>query len=399
MNRLDEAVGRVVAEGNCSGCGMCAHLDSGLEMELDAAGFSRPVRARDTAIDDSVVRDFEAACPGVTVSAQRPEGAIRHPTMGPVVQAWRAWANDPEFRFAGSSGGTLSALAAWLTTSGREHRVIGAAQNEREPRRTVSVSIMSREEALAAAGSRYAPVSTAASFDEGSAFCGKPCEASAVRALSAARGEEAPLLLSFFCAGTPSQHATEELIESLGIAAGTRLESLRYRGNGWPGEFIATSATGDTVSTSYEESWGKHLGRAVQWRCKVCADGVGESADVTAADQWQADESGYPTFLEGAGTSALIARTRRGQQLVLDAVEAGVLTVEPMDIAELAAVQPLQRDRRETLAARLAGTRLAGGRVPQYRGFGLLALSLRHPRLALRVARATRRRRLALSST
>ena len=409
---LDRAIERVVREGNCSGCGACTLLDDGLVMGMDAAGFNRPTRvsaATGAAQPDpaAAVRAFERSCPGVRVDAQRPAGSTRHPTMGPIVQAWEAWATDPAIRYAGSSGGTLTALAAWLTETGQASRVVGATSDAANPRRSVSVSITTREQALASAGSRYAPVSACAApgvREPGTAVIGKPCEVSALRALGSVPSDTGatsagagltndPLLLSFYCAGTPSQNATDGLLAELGVPQEQQLASLRYRGNGWPGKFAAATADHATVSASYDESWGAHLGRAVQWRCKVCADGVGESSDVTAADLWRADERGYPVFTDGAGVSALIARTARGQKVVLDAIAAGVLEARPVAITELAAVQPLQNARRQTLLARLIGTRIAGGRVPTYRGFGLVRLTLPRLRESLRVARATARRR------
>lgn len=398
---LDLAVERVVSAGNCSGCGACTLLDSGLRMRLAANGFNRPVRVSATDADPDAVTRFRALCPGVRVLAQNPEGSRRHPTMGPVIQVFEAWATDPELRFAGSSGGALTALAAWLATTGEVSRVIGAGPDAADPRRTTTVRLTTRSGAIAQTGSRYAPASNAAdpaALDPTAAFIGKPCEVSAILALqrtgASSPGAE-PLLLSFFCAGTPSQRATDALLEGLGVPAGERLAELRYRGHGWPGRFTARRPDGSTVSASYEESWGGSLGPAVQWRCKVCADGVGESADVTAADLWRADERGYPDFSDGPGVSALIARTRRGLDLVTRAVAAGVLTVRPIEINDLAAVQPLQRQRRETLAGRLAGTMLAGGRVPRYRGFSLLRLALPRLREVLRVARGSYRRRRA----
>ena len=398
---LDAAIGDVVREGNCTGCGLCVAIDGGLGMTLDAEGFNRPARVgrrespRSEADD---VRVFESACPGVRVRAQFPNGATRHPTMGPVVQAWRAWATDPETRYVGSSGGTLTALAAWLVDTGRVPRAIGAAQAPANPRRTVSVQLTTRDEALAAAGSRYAPVSTCAAIgaaDPTGAVIAKPCEASALRAFAGATDTEAPLILSFYCAGTPSQHATDSLAAELGAPAGEPVRRLWYRGHGWPGSFTVERADASIGAVSYDESWGSRLGPSVQWRCKVCADGVGESSDITAADLWHADERGYPDFTEGAGVSALIARTERGRQVVLDAAASGILTLEPLDIFDLDVVQPLQRQRRLTLAGRLLGTRLAGGATPRYTGFGLVALALPRLREIARVARATRARRLA----
>lgn len=387
---LDAAISRVVAADLCSGCGGCLLLDAGLALELDDAGFARPVRVGESTAAPDAERRFAASCPGRTVIARHAEGATRHPTMGSVLGAWEAWATDGEIRRAGSSGGTLTALADWLTATGRAARVTGAAPESADARRTVSVTITSRDEALAAASSRYGPVTgVPGSLAPDAAIVATPCRIAAVRALSP--GEDAPILLSFFCAGTPSQRATDALADALGAPGPST--ALRYRGDGWPGRFTVSKPDGTTASLSYEESWGEHLGRAVQWRCKICPDGVGESADIVAADLWESDERGYPSFVERDGVSALLARTPRGHTLVLEAIAAGVLEAKPLEIARLASVQPLQVDRRETLLGRLAGTVAAGGSIPRYRGFGLLRLALPRWRETVRVARGTYRRR------
>jgi len=392
---LDRRIAAVVDGGNCSGCGMCALLDTGIGME-DADGFSRPVRRGPADAVPDAPRHFDRACPGRRVAAQDPEGATRHPLMGPVVQAFEAWAVDPVIRERGSSGGTLTALAAWLAETGEASSVVGAAADPVAPRRTVSVRITTREEALGSAGSRYAPVSAAADAtarDASAAIVGKPCEASALRALQSSEGRaDGPLLLSFFCAGTPRQQATDDLVAELGIPHDEPVRDLWYRGRGWPGRFTAERLDGSSVSASYDDSWGAHLGPAVQWRCKICPDGIGESSDVTAGDFWRTDARGYPDFAEGAGVSALIARTRRGQDLVLRAVAAGVIAAVPIDIDDVAAIQPLQRQRRTTLAGRLAGARLAGAAVPRYPGFGLLRLAAGQARETYRTAKGTYRR-------
>jgi len=375
----------VVRAGLCSGCGACVLLGPGLEMALDG-GYSRP-RPVEGASPAAASPAFDRVCPGRTVVAQRPEGSRPHPTMGPVVTAAQGWATDPEFRFRGSSGGVLSALTAWLLDSGRASTVVGAAASPTAPTRTVTVRLTGRADALAAAGSRYAPVSNAAAAVLGTpdaAFVGKPCEVAAVRALARARGEAAPLLLSFFCAGTPSQDATDALVAEL--SGPTPPTALWYRGRGWPGRFTVVGADGTQSSVTYDESWGRVLGPAAQWRCKLCVDGVGDSADLVAADFWHTDERGYPSFAEGDGVSAVLARTARGAELLAAAVEAGVLETAPLEVDDLAAVQPFQVRRRTTLAGRLAGVRLAGRAVPRYRGFGLWRHLLRSPRTQLRTA-------------
>lgn len=402
---LDSAIRGVIESGNCSGCGACALLDTGISMELDAQGYLRPARRQEPApgIETTdMLAAFLSSCPGLRVTAQRPLGSRRHPQLGPVVEAWEAWATDSDIRHAGSSGGTLTALSGWLVETGQASRVTAAGADPLNARRTVPVQIVRKEEALAASGSRYAPVGNAAAageLDAGTAVLGKPCEVSALRTLSQRKNGESdgPILLSFFCAGTPSQHATDRLAADLGVGPDEHVTALRYRGLGWPGDFSVTGSEGNAKVASYDQSWGKYLGPATQWRCKICPDGVGESADISAADFWRADADGYPQFSDRPGISALIARTKRGRALVLAAADAGVLVLKPLDLDALVAVQPLQRKRRETLLARLVGTAAAGGRIPHYSGFSLLRLAAPALRESVRTARGTYRRRKALS--
>ncbi|MGV9194815.1 Coenzyme F420 hydrogenase/dehydrogenase, beta subunit C-terminal domain [Microbacterium sp. MC2] len=388
MSDLRTRVRRVVQADACSGCGMCTLLDRGLEMSLES-GYLRPKPVSDPDQLDGAAKIFDRACPGRRMDAQRPEGARRHPLLGSYFGMWVAWATDETARHGGSSGGALTALHQWLLDQDIDTRIVSAAASRTNPSRTVPVTITTREAALASGGSRYAPVAVAGSPEilaSPTAVTGKPCEISALRA--AELSEDAPLLLSFFCAGTPSQQATEKLVRDLGGPPMDEITALRYRGEGWPGRFVA-SFDGGEVSTDYENSWGSTLGPATQWRCKICPDGIGESADVVAADSWDTDERGYPVFDEGAGQSALIARTPRGLAAVLAAEAAGFLQLKELAPAALAAAQPLQVNRRTFLFARMVGSIVAGRPTPRYGGFGLMRLSLSAPRTALRTARGT----------
>lgn len=383
---IDDVIGEVLRNDLCSGCGACVHIDAGLAMVLDEHGYQRPARASATSAAVGAVAEFRRICPGLRVD--RPPaaaGARRHPLAGNYLSAWSARAADPDIAFNGASGGTLTALLDWLARQG----IFGLASraDPADPRVTVAHRLSAVREVGSTAGSRYAPVSVAGHPDVLSCpvVVGKPCEVSAIRQLAAVRGVAPPLLLSFYCAGTPSQHATSTLLARLGLT-GRAIDSLWYRGHGWPGRFTAVTA-GKRDSLSYTQSWGEVLGRQLQWRCKVCPDGVGEHADVTAADLWDAGEDGYPVFTEQEGTSALIVRTRQGQDLVDAAVASGALTLSPIDIRQLVAVQPFQATRREAFAGRWLGSRIAGRAAPRARRLGLWPLGLRRPIYSLRMAR------------
>lgn len=398
---LLQAVSRVLANDNCSGCGACALISERINMNLSDEGYLRPEFAEapeDTPVNRAAAALFKEVCPGVRLrapmTADRPQ---HHPSFGSYVSSWEAWACDEDIRFAGSSGGVLTALGEWLVRSGTIEAAIVSTGSPSAPTRTVPVRIMSREDFLASAGSRYAPVSNIQAMDDGGAnlaVVGKPCEISALKNLQHSTGvapDEGPVMLSFFCAGTPSQQATDRLAQTLGTPV-DQVSELRYRGNGWPGNFAVTNRAGSTESLSYDESWGRHLGRALQWRCKLCPDGVGEDADVAVGDYWDADNDGYPLFADQQGRSVAIARTNRGHQLLLDAAAAGAVYLRPVSLRSVAAIQPLQVQRRATLVGRLTGRLLAGKRIPLYTGYGLSRLARVKLKDNLAALRGTRSR-------
>jgi coenzyme F420 hydrogenase subunit beta len=390
QDELHALVAEVVRKRNCSGCGACAALSPTLSMHLDADGFLVPVADEGAgAIPEGAAHDFRRVCPGREVRAARPAAAaLSDPLFGTYVSAWRAWAVDPEVRRLGSSGGVLTALTDWLTRSGQANRAVAAAADAARPVRTVPVQIRTRDDALASAGSRYAPVGVAAvarKLDVEGVLVGKPCEIYAVRQLPRREGD-LPLLLSFFCAGVPSQDATSALLVDLG-ADPQEVTSLTYRGGGCPGDFTAITASGLELRASYEESWGAHLGRRIHDRCKICPDGTGTHADVAVGDFWATDAAGYPTFEENEGVSVALARTDRGHALLLEARDAGVIVLETVSLDEARAVQPSQLRRSRELPGRLVGRWLAGRRSPRFRGFRLVRRALARPVANYRAAR------------
>ncbi|WP_245343381.1 Coenzyme F420 hydrogenase/dehydrogenase, beta subunit C-terminal domain [Aeromicrobium fastidiosum] len=356
----------------------------------DEDGFLRPdVSPAGPRLDSE--RDFSKVCPGVSLSAPRDARPLNHPEFGGYHAAWRAWARDDTVRHSGSSGGVLTAISGWLLTSSNVSSVAASTADPVAPTRTRSVDATTVEEILLAAGSRYAPVENVTTWAARSdaALVGKPCEISAARKLSQLPGaDDAPPLLSFFCAGTPSQLATDQLVIKLG-AAPAEVTSLRYRGNGWPGDFTVSSEDGDTQAMSYKESWGGNLGRSLQWRCKTCVDGTGGDADISVGDYWKVDQNGYPDFSEGAGESVMIARTAKGLRLVLEAEAAGVIEMHPIHLDAVAGIQPLQVQRRRLLSGRLAGRLMSGKPGPRYRGYGLAGHAFRHPIQNLRASVGT----------
>lgn len=391
QDALASAVEVVVSGGNCSGCGVCALISPRITVALDErAGFLRPRVAEAGSGDsaaaegDRFARLFAAACPG-SVVRDAPSAIHRDCDLGAYVSVWAGWATDSDVRFRASSGGVLTALSQWLIGAGVVTAVAAAGQHPTRPTCSAPVRVSDPEAATQACGSRYAPVSSVSALAVGSdeALVAKPCEIAGLRAVERDRRVPPTLAMAMFCAGTPSQKATDELVGRCGWAS-AEVAAVRYRGLGWPGRFVVTDKDGATASIPYQAAWGEVLGRRIEERCRICPDGTGVWADISVGDLWESDERGYPKFSEAAGRCAVIARTERGHALLLRAAEAGVVHLEPIGIDEVVRAQPVQVARTRSLLARLLARRLMGRATPDYRGFPLVSSALRHPVVSLK---------------
>ncbi len=365
---------RVLAGQLCTGCGLCAGVSpNSVRMETVTPGFSRP---RQTALVSATdERKIASACPG-SVVAPWEAAPHRHLSWGPWQRIFTGHARDEALRFAGSSGGALSALLIHALATGRVDRVLHITADPDKPTRNVLTWSSTAKDVIRNAGSRYASSSPLAEIGAAldnnirTAFVGKPCDVSALRQLATVdpRVDRVfPLMISFFCGGIPSHSAADRMVRAMGVDPES-LTHFRYRGNGWPGMARAETADGRAAEMSYAESWGAHLSGEVQFRCKVCPDAVGGVADIACADAWYGDADGYPSFEEQDGRSLVISRTQAGDGLVNDAVAAGALAAEPLGVEEIDLMQPAQARRKRLVAARTASCRVLLQPVPKMRG-------------------------------
>jgi len=250
-----------------------------------------------------------AVCPVVELDFGLLDGEPRHPETtpdfrkewGPVAMVWEGHASDPEIRFQGSSGGALTAIAAYCLEQAGMAGVLHIRQSMADPIRNETHLSRTRAELLTATGSRYAPASVCDKLGEvelAAAPCvviGKPVEIAATRKAAAANpalAGKVGVTLSFYCAETPPTAATSQLLSDLGVdAAG--LEQVRYRGEGWPGHFStrARGAVEKVAHHTYRESWA-FLQSFRPWSTQIWPDGGGELADISCGDPWYEEPDG-----------------------------------------------------------------------------------------------------------
>ena len=368
---LDE----IVQAGLCIGCGLCESLagPGRVRIVMTPEGRERP--AVHAPLDDAALRLINAVCPGLKVEGPDPAASAEDTrwdaVWGPATRIAKGHAADPAIRFQASAGGGLSALAIYLLESGRVDFILHVAPSAEQPMRTKRHLSFDRFQVMAAAGSRYGPAAPLVDFaqllERGRpfAFIGKPCDVAALRNL--ARHDPrvdrlVPYVLAFVCGGASQFAKTRDLIRGFGLEE-EDISLLRYRGMGNPGLTRVEARDGRAFAVTYNELWQDEGKWMLQFRCKICADAIGELADIAVSDVWP---NGEPSG-EDAGFNGFIARTPKGRALLEDAERAGALVlVEELEFRDLDVVQPHQVRKKQALAARLAAMRDAGAVTPSF---------------------------------
>ncbi len=379
MIRKFKTVADVARWRMCLGCGVCAFICP--EKKINLTDFIeegiRPVVQADGCGSCSACLDV---CPGYendhTEINSRPD-IIPELTAscGPVLEIWEGHATDSEIRYAGSSGGLITALTLYCLEKEGMHGVLHIGGDQDNPIRNKTRMSRTREELLSKTGSRYAPASACDRLDlietapAPCVFVGQPSEVTALTKAGRMRPqlkEKVGLTISFFCAGSPATKGTIELLKTMGIDP-NQVQELRYRGNGWPGNFAVT-LKGQSIPVgqkTYKESWGI-LQAYRPYSTHVCPDGTGEDADISCGDPW------YREVRNGeAGSSLVVVRTERGREIICKAIEAGYVVLEQADPQKLVDSQRNLLAKRGAIWGRLLAFKLFGLPTTRLKGFSL----------------------------
>ena len=211
---------------------------------------------------------------------------------GPYYDLVMAWSGEPHVRFQASTGGVLSAIGRYILSSGMAKFVLHAGVHPDDPLRTHWVISENPDDVLKNSGSRYGPVSilegvkTALARNEPFLFIGKPCDCSALRrymAVEPKAKENCIGLITMVCGGSSTLKKTQEAVATMGIDE-KDIASFRYRGFGTPGPHRVTKKDGSYTDIDYNVMWARdQKGWRIQSRCKICADPIGENADIAAS--------------------------------------------------------------------------------------------------------------------
>jgi len=397
----------IVEQGLCIGCGLCQSIAGSDRIRVTKTlnGYLQPVVEGE--LDHVTVDRIYAVCPGTHVEGL-PERLVEADTKqdnvwGPWRRMVRAWAGEPTVRFEGSTGGVLTALGAYLLESKRVDFILQVKTSATEPSFGDPVLSFTGADVFEAAGSRYGPAAPLLDINEvlerkqPFAFIAKPCDISALRnyAQQDARVDElAKYWLTMVCGGYGTPRGTVEFYKRVGIDP-DEVTALRYRGRGCPGPTRVETA-GDVQEFHYNDYWGEdETTWTLPFRCKICPDGIGEAADIAAADTWIGGSPNRIDSVDDPGVNALIARTRVGEELIAAAAADGALMLDHDTVPDtLSVYQPHQVNKKYAAWARHQGLADAGRIVPQTERLRIEQLALELPAATIRFQREGTRQRV-----
>ena len=364
----------------CLGCGLCvsALAKPQSELQLQTDGFYHPHFGKLSEVED---KSLSRLCPAVHIDVHSESNNI----WGDIKNIYEGWSCDEDIRWRAASGGAVTALAVYALKMGLVDAVLQVGvrddhylYNELKISRTA-------EDVINNAQSRYAPTPTLVnicrildSTTDNFLFIGKPCDIVGIKNLISERPRYASrfvYFVSIFCAGIPSYNASVSAWQSFGKTA--EPTSLRYRGEGWPGNFEAKWLDGTSSQMTYNDSWGKILGRHLPLRCKICPDGIGMQADIAVGDSWNTKD-GYPDFTEDKGRCFIMERTANGNELIKGAVKAGYLTTQGLDANKISIAQPYQYERRKAVGWRILAIQLLTNWLLHFKGLNLFSHSVKY---------------------
>lgn len=370
---------RIVKEGLCIGCGLCESIAGSdtIRVAKVRSGYEAPVAIADPPA--AIVDRIYAVCPGLRVNGL-PTDEIDGETetdliWGPIRRIVRIWAGEADVRHRGATGGVLTALAQFLLTSDKVDAVLHVRPGGADPAFGEPTLSFTPEAVLAGAGSRYGPAAPLRTINAvltrglRLAVIGKPCDLTALR--NYARydtriNELVRYWLTPVCGGFMPPVGMQQFLLRTGINPADVVR-VHYRGEGCPGPTRISLRDGTSREFDYLDFWGEDESQWVlPFRSKVCADGTGESADIAASDTWPGGSPERGASVSDAGTNAVIARTRRGAQLLEDAAAAGAIAIGGEEDARyMDAVQPHQSRKKLAVLARWRGLAAAGRLVPE----------------------------------
>jgi coenzyme F420 hydrogenase subunit beta len=297
---------------------------------------------------------------------------INHMAIGKIEKCYIGFSTDPDLRRNASSGGIAGAIASFLLDSRAVDGVVSTSMHPDSPFDTRPVFCRTKEDFIKTSGSKYCPTATNAIIREDSVFsCGSlawiglPCQ---IQGLNKAKKykplnkSKSIVTIGLLCGGMRGQEATKWVIKSRKYSLDS-VKSIKYRGDGWPGGMRIEFNNGtEPLRIPYSEYYDEYFESWQPRRCSLCLDRFSQMADIALGDAWLPELKG-----DIAGTSLIITRTDKGDKVVREASEKGLIKITEKDYETIIrSQQGLIADISNIIVPTVLLYKKAGVSTPEY---------------------------------
>jgi coenzyme F420 hydrogenase subunit beta len=352
-------VQQVKETGLCMGCGSCeavCPIEGAINVLLDEKkGVFFPTIDSNLCIN---CKQCLLACPGYEVDFNKLENEFIQSSsfekiIGHYNNLYFGFANDYETRFSGASGGIASALLIYALENGIIDGALVLGFEEEDGLKTKPFIAKSRDEVLAANGSKYITsainkgVREILNSNGRFAVVGLPCDIQAIRKMemhNTKLREKIVFCIGLFCANSNTIFGTEYFLRQNGINP-AEVNKIKYRAGGWPGQIMVKLKNGEecffkrgTTETNRQKrllfSSAFHYDFMIP-RCFLCPDHSAELSDISLADPWLQEMKQS----EKIGKSMIISRNKIGDSIIIGALHANKINLDTLSFETLKSAQ------------------------------------------------------------
>lgn len=282
-------------------------------------------------------------CPGIAVDFEQLKKQMEFLDnkkddleLGTFFKCYLSYAKDDSIRVGGASGGVLTALLVYLLQEKNIDEVILVGEKEDRPWIPYTCITNDIEKIKRSAGSKYVMLSLLTAVKEIEDFNKKyaivclPCHIHGLRKILDMKPhlqKKFAYIFGLFCGHNMYYEATEFVRKKLNISY-ELIKHLKYRGGDWPGGMTFYLKDG-TIKGISKRHYNYLNILFLPYRCQFCADFASELADVSFGDIWRKDI--FEREGSKKGWSAILSRTKRGEQLISRAAQSGIVYLENLD--------------------------------------------------------------------
>lgn len=357
----------------CTHCGTCVGLSKGrLQMQSTPAG-PLPVKVNEEKINLSPLA-YEA-CPGKGISY--PESYVKffgelpkNWLIGPYRRVFVGYSSVPDIRRGGASGGVITQTLVYMLKQGEIDGAIVVRQGEPKPWQAEPIIARSADDILASSQSVYVPVPVNTllpdmkSFDGELAYVGLPDQVASLRQLQRTGYQgtrKVKLIIGPYVGTSLYFGAVESYLRSNGIRNLEEVTELRYREGEWPGYLQVRTQSG-RVLRAKKFYYNYLIPFYITRSSLLSVDFTNELTDISVGDAWN------PRYeAQGGGFSVIIARSKKGEDLLTEMQQKGVLKLEEIELEEALSMHAHMLDFKKRGAfIRMQWRKTWGRRAPDY---------------------------------